>query len=245
MKFSRKQERVFVFGALAILILAGGIFWYRTTVTFSEAVAPLVSASGRGVVYELVKEDCYGGIRGECLVLLSYLKEDASTSTVRIADDIADLYVAAGGKARRLELGYVDAAAKRFYFEEVFASKQKRSLYVYDNNDHSWSKLSGWQHDPFLGDRSAPLGRYYVRAAKDGLSVELFDVVTTSSSTPFKLANSEETLWATDCGSGGEPEPRLQWQNDSTLTIDVFAAKKDSAQACAGAFLRTVTLVVE
>lgn len=244
MKFTRKQERVFIFSTLGVLLLAGGIFWYRTMFSIGDVVAPLVSAGAPEPVYELVSKECDGGIRGECLWLTTSAWDGTATTTTVLADDIADRYVSAGGKARRLELGYVNQEDEQYFFEEVYASQQSRFLYRLDQKDSSWTKLSGWRHDPFAGDRSAPGGRYYSRVTADGREVELFDVMSLATTTPLKLTSDEETLWATDCGNQG-PEPRLHWQNDTTLTVDVFAVGKKAGKVCAGPFLRSVTLVVE
>lgn len=244
MKLTKKQERWLVGGLGGVLVAAGAILWYQSQVTLREVVVPLVSARTPLPVYSLVTEECAGGIRGECLVLTRSVWDGAATTTTVLASDIADRYVAAGGKAKRLELGYVDTSADQYYFEEIFASQQPRVLYRFDRGSGEWSRRDGWKHNPFAGDRSSPDRRYYARATSDGVAVELFDVHSGATITPLTLVSSDETLWATDCGNQGA-EPRLRWQNETALVVDVFTVGQKKGKVCAGPYLRSVTVVVE
>lgn len=244
MKLTRKQERSLALGLGGVLVVAGTVLWYQAQVPLREVVAPLVSARTPVPVYGLIAEECTGGIRGECLVLTRSVWDGIATTTTVLAPDIADRYIAAGGKAKRLELGYVDAGADLYYFEEIFASQQPRVLYRFDRASGDWSKRDNWKHNPFAGDRSSPDRRYYARSAVDGVAIELFDVRSGATTTPLRLTSSDETLWATDCGNQGA-EPRLHWQNETTLVVDVFAAGPKKGKVCAGPYLRSVTLVVE
>lgn len=244
MKITQKQERRLVAVLAGVLVIAAAVFWYQAKVPLREVVAPLVSARVPGPVYALVADECEGGIRGECLALARSVWDGNATTTTVLASGIADRYVASGGKAKRLELGYVDPAIDQYYFEEIFASQQPRSLYRFDRASDEWNKLAHWKHNPFAGDRSSPDRRYYARATTDGEAVELFDVVSGATTTPLRLADATETLWATECGNQGA-EPRLRWQSDRTLIVDVFVAAQKKGKVCAGLFLRSVTLVVE
>lgn len=244
MKLTRKQERWFAGVLVGVLVAAGVILWYRAHVPLREVVVPLVSARTPAPVYSLKAEECAGGIRGECLLLTKSVWGGDATTTTVLAPDIADRYVAAGGKAKRLELGYVDEAVDQYYFEEIFASQQPRTLYRFDRVSGEWSKRDGWKHNPFAGDRSSPDRRYYARATDNGVAVELFDVRSGATTTPLRLTAADETLWATDCGNQGV-EPRLRWQSHTTLVVDVFAVGQKKGKVCAGPFLRSVTIVVE
>lgn len=195
------------------------------------------------ITYRLVTVSCETGRRGECQHLVMDVADHTGTTTTILDGTLTERYESAGGRGSRLELLSVAPAADVFYLEEIFSSSQPRQLFRLEGASGTLTTLP-WRHQPFAGDRISPAGRYLARASADFRAVEIFDLFTTTSSTPLRLAADTETLIATSCGFAGE-SPSFSWLTESTLSVEIFVSEPERAGACAGPLARTVSLVVE
>lgn len=244
---NRKSLRFWFFITLYTLVVTGSAYFFYSGEVPTPLQAPLAKIDERvhppEVAYRLETIPCTEGRRGECQQLVMTVTDRTGTTTTIIDDTLTLRYEAAGGRGRSLELLSVAPAADQFYFEEVFSSSQPRQLFRLEGPQGAFTALP-WKHSPFAGDRVSPSGRYVARAMADFSAVELFDIFTTTSSTPLRLSSEAETLAATACGFAGK-SPNLTWLTENVLTVEIFAREPEGVRACAGPLLRTVTVVVE
>jgi hypothetical protein len=193
--------------------------------------------------YALVTRPCEESRAGACQDLVQRALDQAGSSTERVVATLTPRYEARGGRAHSLELLTLRSQDSHLFLAENFPSDRARQVWQFDMATGSLEPL-GLDYNPFAGDRVSPAGQYIVTTTEDFQALELVTLRNGATTTPFRLADPDETLSATTCGYGGKV-PNLAWLSDTTIQVEIFSVSPERSGDCAGPSRRTVAVVVE